>query len=141
MKTYKEIERILHSYRAIQAEVKNLKLEIEEIKDDVSISGTNFDAVDSGRCDSKGNTSKVEQEVFNREKKIERIEREIRSKERLIQKVDNALETLKDEQRRFVVDRYFNKVPVANIAEKIGIETITGYKRKDVIINKLREII
>lgn len=137
MKTYKEIERILHSYRAIQVEIKKLRLEIEELKDDVSISSTNFDAVDSGKCDSKGNTSKVEQEVFNREKKIERIEREIRYKERLIQKVDNALDVLSDSDKEFIKLRYFDKVTMSILAEQYSIENRTMYHRKDKVISQL----
>lgn len=138
---YKKIEGILYSYNTIKCEIINLKLDIEDLKDDVGISSNKFDAVDSGRCDCKGNISKVETIAFSRGIKIERIEREIRTKERLIQKVDNALELLNKEDKLFIELRYFNKIPMNNLAERCCVEPITMYKRKDNIIKQLTTVL
>lgn len=140
MKKCNEIERILHAYRNIQAEIKNLKLDIEELKDDVGISSINFDAVDSGRCDSKGMNSNVENEVLKRERKIVELERQIRSKERLILKVDNALAQLEEEERRFIELRYFSKISMNDLAAKECVDRSTMYKRKDIIIDKMSNL-
>lgn len=134
---YKRIEGILHSYCTLKCEISKLEIDIEEMKDDVSIASTNFDAVDSGRCDSRGNNSKVESEVIKRERAIANLEREIRCKERMIRKVDNALSILNPEDKVFVQLRYFDKIPMNNLAERYNVEARTMYHRKDSIVKQI----
>ncbi|MEG0153457.1 MAG: hypothetical protein RR744_09870 [Cellulosilyticaceae bacterium] len=141
MNDYKRVEGVLHSYKSIQASIKNLHLQIEDIKDDVSISSSNFDAVDSGKCDSKGNSSKVETEALQRQHRIALIQREIRSKERLVQRVDNALETLTDDDKHLVRLRYFDKVDMNALAIRYNLSNRGMYHKKTIIIRQLIDIL
>lgn len=137
MSDYKRVEGVLHSYKSIQAEIKNAYLDIEDLKDDISLASTNFNSVDSGKCDSKGTSSKVEEEVLNRQRRIAKIEREIRSKERLIQKVDNALESLTEEDRYLIKLRYFDKIDNNTLAIRYNLSGRGMRHRRCAIIRQL----
>lgn len=137
---YKKIEGILFSYNRTKCEIANLKIDIEELKDDISLGGKSDNPI-PGRVSARTNTSKVEIEAEKREKKIAAMEREIRSKERFLRKIDNALEILNKNDKEFVKLRYLDNISMVNLSDSYGVEPITLYKRKDVIIQSLISVL
>jgi predicted RNase H-like nuclease (RuvC/YqgF family) len=134
---YKKIEKILYNYNKTKCEIINLQIDIAELKDEVILPSTHFSTVESGKCDSKGTSSQIENEVLKREKKIAILEREIRSKERTIQKVDNALSLLNLEDRVFVQLRYFDKTPINILMRRYNIEKPTIYAKRNTILKAI----
>ncbi len=137
---YRKTDGILYNYRSIKAEVKNLELDIEELKADYDGCGAiNYSEKSSPTYAFNSN---VENEVILKEKKIKRLIREKESKERLIQKVDNALEALKDEKQVEIIKmKYFENKSFDYISDKLRIENGYCRKLKNKTVKKISELI
>lgn len=140
---YRKIEGLLFSYPKIQIEIKNLRIDIEEIKDVMAIHGAS-DAPKASTPTYAFNSS-VENEVIQREEKlpekVSRIENMIRSKERQLQKVDNALLTLSKEDREFIELKYLKNIGIRDLCSRYNMEKSSIYKQKDRIVKELLKVI
>ena len=140
---YRKIEGLLFSYPKIQIEIKNLRIDIEEIKDVIAIHGAS-DAPRAGTPTYAFNSS-VENEVIQREEKlpdrINRIENMIRSKERQLQKIDNVLLTLEKGDQEFIELRYWKKIGIKDLCSRYNMEKSSVYKQRDRIVKDLAQLI
>ncbi len=140
---YRKIEGLLFSYPKIQIEIKNLRIDIEEIKDVIAIHG----ASDAPRASTPtyAFNSSVENEVIQREEKlpdrINRIENMIRSKERQLQKIDNVLLTLEKGDQEFIELRYWKKIGIKDLCSRYNMEKSSVYKQRDRIVKDLAQLI
>ena len=139
MAQYKELEKILFDYPKLKIEVRNLYIDLEEVKDIIGIYGENG-SPRAGSPTYKFN-SIVESEVISREgslkDKIECIKRLIRSKERRIQQIENAVSMLNDESQKFIQLRYWDNIKMDHIAIQYNLAKTALYKRKDKILKEL----
>lgn len=100
---FKKLEEILFNYNSIRAEIKNIGLEIEEIEE-------NYSVIQAANFSEKINKNKVSDTTFNalfdREDIIRKLRLEKNNKVRLLNKIDNAIESLKEEEKNIVKYRY-----------------------------------
>lgn len=136
---YRKTDGILYNYRSIKAEIKNLELDIEELKADYEGCGAiNYSEKSSP---TYAFNSSVENEVVLKEKRIKRLTREKESKERLIQKVDNALETLEEKESQIIKLRYFQHKGWGYIGSVLNLEENYCRNFKRDIIKHLSKLI
>ena len=137
---YRRIEGMLYIYPKVKAEIENIKIDIEELNDVLGIKGANNNQIKPSTATYSFN-SNVENEVIDREESIPEktlhLQRTIRSKERFVRKVDVALGTLNDDNRKLIELKYFKGISANDLANRYGIEPITFYKRKAMIIKGL----
>lgn len=125
---------MLYNYKQFKAEIKNILLEIEDIEN----SYRGIGAIEySDLPKAHNNNSSVEQEIEQKEKRIEHLNRLITKKENMIKRVDNALEALTEDECKLVQMRYFNKIPNIKIAEMLDLTEQTTSIMKGRIINKM----
>jgi hypothetical protein len=136
---YKKTDGVLFNYKTIKAEIFNLDLEIEELKEEyVGVSGISYEER-TGKTNAFN--SATENEVMKKEKEITKLLKEKKSKERLISKIDNALETLEEEEMEIIKLRCIERKSwkmVGMIANRDG--DYCG-KIKRATVNKLSELI
>ncbi|AGF56447.1 vacuolar-type H+-ATPase subunit I/STV1 [Clostridium saccharoperbutylacetonicum] len=136
---YKKTDGVLFNYKTIKAEIFNLDLEIEELKEEYAgVSGISYEER-TGKTNAF--SSAVENEVMKKEKEINRLLREKKSKERLLSKIDNALECLEDEEKEIIKLRCFERKSwnrVGMITHRDG--DYCG-KIKRAAVNKLSELV
>jgi len=137
---YKKAEWLLYNYKKLKAEIKNIEIEIEDIKNTyVGVS-----AIDTSQ-ESTGETNKisstVENEVLDKERRIEYLESIKSSKENQIKKVDNALEILTEEDRKLIELRYFERVPNYKVAQRFNMTEEGCSARKRRIIENIKDIL
>lgn len=141
---YKRAEAILYNYKRTQAEIKNLKIDLENAYDyDYELS-INRNAIKPGSPTYKIN-SHVENEALNRVNQCEKRNRNLKQKIRRLEtqnkKIDNALEVLNEEQRNIIVMRYFEGMPIADISQRLHIHPVTlNRKRKEIINNYIIDL-
>lgn len=105
---FKSTEGVLYNYQLLKAEIHNLELEIEELKDDYQGVGAISYEEKSGPTNKV--TSSIENEILHKEKLINNLERIKRSKERLLSKINNAIESLNETEQLFIKYRYTSNV-------------------------------
>ncbi|WP_282804264.1 sigma-70 family RNA polymerase sigma factor [Clostridium tetani] len=138
MNQYRNTESLLYNYRNTKAEIKNILLEIEDIEN----SYRGIGAVEySDMPKAHNNTSSVESEIENKEKRIEYLNQLIIKKENQIKRVDNALEALTDDEYKVIKYRYFIKVSNKKLAEILDLTEQTTSIMKGKIINKISKLI
>jgi DNA-directed RNA polymerase specialized sigma subunit len=104
---YKKTDGVLFNYKTIKAEINNIEIEIEELREEFSgVSGVGYQERSSPTNEFN---SSVENEILKKEKEINKLLREKRNKERLISKIDNAIETLEYEEKEIIKLRCFEK--------------------------------
>ncbi|MDS1005374.1 sigma factor-like helix-turn-helix DNA-binding protein [Clostridium sporogenes] len=131
---YKKTEYMLYNYKQFKVEIKNILLEIEDIEN----SYRGIGAMQYSDMPKAHNTnSAIEQEVEQKEKRIEHLNRLISKKENIIKRVDNALEALTDRERKIIELRYFNKIANNRVAEKLDLAEQTTSIMNRKIIDKL----
>jgi RNA polymerase sigma factor (sigma-70 family) len=136
--TYKKTEYYLYNYKNMQAEIKNILLEIEDIENNYR--GIEAITYEEKSAPTNKFNSSVEQEIEQKEKYIEKLNRLITKKENMIKRVDNALEVLSDNERKLIELRYFQNLTHFKIAEILKIDVSTVYRNKKEIINKLMNV-
>lgn len=136
---YKKAEWLLYNYKKLKAEVKNIEIEIEDIKN--TYIGTN--AIDTSQEPVKSNkiTSIVENEILDKERRIERLESIKFSKENQVKKVDNALEILTEDDRKLIELRYFEKMPNWKVAQRFNMTEEGCSARKRRIVENIKDIL
>lgn len=152
MKSYKEIEEMLSNYPIIKAEIANLKIDLESLREeafkgDVNISmlgSKNYAEVVPGRCTAHDVHSKVEAMVVGDirgiDKEIFEVLDKIKERERTVLKIDNIVETLKERQRKLVELRYFKGYTVGEVARYLDVteSTVTRSRRK--VLDRFKSI-
>ncbi|RXI55271.1 sigma-70 family RNA polymerase sigma factor [Clostridium tetani] len=137
MNYYKKTESLLYNYRNIKAEIKNILLEIEDIEN----SYRGIGAMQYSDMPKAHNTnSAIEQEIEQKEKRIEHLNRLISKKENIIKRVDNALELLTDYEHKLIELRYFKNLTHFKVSEILEVDVSTIYRNKKEIINKLSSV-
>lgn len=136
---YKKTDGVLFNYKTIKAEIDNLELDIDELKEQVNgVSGISYE-------EKTGPTNKfsssVENEILKKEKEINKLLRERSSKKRLISKIDNAMETLNEDEKRIIELRCFERKSWTKVGMITKIEPDYCGRIKRKVINKLSELI
>lgn len=116
---YRKTEAILYNYNKTKAKIKNIELDIENIKNEFN--GPGAIGYEERTQATNSFNSSVENEVIAREKEINRLEREKRLQEIEILKVDNAIGSLTEREKLIVEMRYFKKYSNRNIAAKLNL--------------------
>ncbi|EES50239.1 siderophore-interacting protein [Clostridium botulinum] len=136
---YKKTDGVLFNYKAIKAEISNLDLEIEEIRDECDgVKGMTYEEK-TGPTNAFNST--VENEVIKKEKEIVRLLKEKKSKERLITKIDNALESLEEEEKEIIKLRCFERKSWNKVGMITNRDGDYCGKIKRAAVNKLSELV
>ena len=136
--SYSMVEGILYNLPKLKVEIENLKLDLEEAKEIVGITG----ASDNEKAGSPTHafSSVVENEVLERERKlnerISKLTRQINQKERDVQRVENVLSLLTDYELRMIEMKYFKRYSVGRICEILEVTEDGFNKRKKRLIKE-----
>lgn len=135
----KEIEEYLNDYNFIKGQIGDLKLQLEELKDDYI--GVNSKSIGEGSCKTNKISSSVENEIIDRENEINILEKKIKKKQLLLNRLDNAINNLDSRDRLFIDLKYIKKERNYTIADTLNcsVEYVTE-KRKLVIRNLIKII-
>ncbi len=135
----KEFESYLNNYNVIKGQIGDLKLQLEELKDDYI--GINSKFISEGLSKTNKISSNVESEVIEREEKINLLEHEVKKKQLLLNRLDNAINNLDSRDRLFVELKYMKKEKNYTIAETLdrSVEYIT--EKRKMVINNIIKII
>lgn len=139
-KYYQIVEGMLYNYKKTKVEIKNIELDIEELSNDYNGVGAITYTERTGTT-NKFNSS-VENEIINKEKKLQYLRAFKRSKEIQVERIDNMLSILTDDEYKLIELRYFKKLQFKEIGEmlcKSDIYLIT--LRKKIINEKLIPLI
>ena len=129
---------MLYNYKQFKVEIKNILLEIEDIEN--SYRGIGAMSYEEKSAPTNKISSSVEQEVEQKEKRIEHLNRLISKKENIIKRIDNALEVLTERERKLIELRYFKNLTHFKVAEILEVDVSTIYRNKKEIINKLSSV-
>ncbi|MGE5627813.1 MAG: RNA polymerase subunit sigma, partial [Solirubrobacterales bacterium] len=131
---------MLYNYRTTKAEIKNIAIEIEELKNDYI--GCSSISYEEKSAPTNQFNSSVENEVQNKEHQIQKLERLKHSKELQIEKIDNALEGLNDNRlKEIVIMKYFDKLQNGKIAHKFDLTEEWICKLRSDAIEKISNMI
>lgn len=130
---YKRAEAILYNVPILRTEIKNLKLDLEELLEDYQGITSSSNEIAAGRPTYKTGSA-VENEIVQRDKRITYLKQQITKKERELQKIENILVTLTEEERALVEYKYFRRLSVHQICGKLDIHHDTYCKRRRSLI-------
>lgn len=116
---YRKTEAILYNYNKVKAQIKNIELDIESIKNEFNGPGA-IGYEERTQSTNRFNSS-VENEVVNREIEVNQLERYKRQKEIELLKVDNAIGSLTEREKVIIEMRYFKKYNNRMIATKLDL--------------------
>lgn len=134
MNEYKRVEAMLYNYKDTLVEIKNIKLTIDTIKLDIKgVSAIGYDDMPKAHSVQ----SSVENEVMQRQTKIENLTRLLYKKENEIAKINNVLESLEPLERYIIESYYFHKKTNVWIGIEKEIAEQTVCKKKIDTINKM----
>lgn len=139
MSLYKKTEAMLYNFNKTKAEIKNTDLDLEVLRGE-------FDGVGAVVYEERtGPTnrfnSSVENEVIDRDKKIEKMLKDKRLKEIEILKIENAIESLTQRERDIIEMRYFKKYNNRIISAKLDLTEEYVSELKTNIVNTIKDII
>lgn len=138
--SYKKAEWLLYNYKKLKAEIKNIDIEIEDIKNTyVGVSA--IDISKDNLSKTYKTTSIIENEILDKERRIERLESIKLKKENQVKKVDNALETLTEEDRKLIELRYFERLPNYKVAMIFDMTEEGCSARKRRIVENIKDIL
>ena len=141
---FKKMEKALYGYRQLNTAITNLDIEIERIKNDITLQAISYE--DKG-SPTNAFSSSVENEVIRREKyvdaEINRLQRIKADKVALNAKIYNALKDLKENEYKLVELRYLSKYKKSWIEIGMELNFNKDYcqQLRNKIINDLIEII
>lgn len=140
-KNLRAIEGMLNGYTSLVNEIKNISLDIEELKNDYRGCGSIEYSEKTGKT-YKFNSG-VENEIINREKKIENLEKLKRGKEIQVERVNNALEVLSENELKVIKFKYFDerKKSWTKVSYKMDMCEAWCRQLKDRAIKKMAVII
>lgn len=136
---YKAVESILYNYKTMNAEIKNIDIEIEELENNYLECG----AITYEEKSSPTNkfNSLVENETINKIYKPGELEKKKHKLEVQLKKIDNALDTLTEDEMNLVKLRYFDKLQFKVICQRICMSEMYCVYLKSKIVNKLIHLI
>lgn len=143
---FKKMEKALYGYRQLNTAITNLDIEIERVKNDISLQAISYEEKGSP---TNAFSSSVENEVVRREKyndiEVARLQHIKTDKEALKAKIYNALKDLDPVESRLVELRYLEKSKEKRSWISIGMELNFTAKYcqeiRNKIINNLSEIV
>ncbi|MBK1810548.1 sigma-70 family RNA polymerase sigma factor [Clostridium sp. YIM B02505] len=132
---FKKIEAMLYNYKQTEVEIKNIDLDIEEVRNEYRGVG----AMVYGERTSSTNkiSSSVENEIEYKENRVSYLTSLKRSKEIEIERLNNVLSILSEDEYKLIELRYFKKLQYKQIADIICMNDIYIIDKKKKIINKL----
>ncbi|GKU26375.1 RNA polymerase subunit sigma [Clostridium folliculivorans] len=132
---FKKIEAMLYNYKQTEVEIKNIDLDIEEVRNEYRGVG----AMVYGERTSSTNkiSSSVENEIEYKENRISYLTSLKRSKEIELERLNNVLSILSEDEYKLIELRYFKKLQYKQIADIICMNDIYIIDKKKKIINKL----
>lgn len=140
-KIFKKTEYVLYNYNDLEIKIKNIEIDIENLKNDYNgVAGISYE-------EKTGSTfkfnSSVENEVVKKEKLIKHLEGVKEYNLNLKRKIDNALKSLTDESYKLVELRYFTKPKRTWIAigKELNMDKDYCCRKRCEIINKLASLI
>lgn len=129
---YKETEYLLYNYDMFKMSIKNMNIEIENIKKEDGAKGIAYDGVQSSPT-NKFNSATENTALANIEK-IAYLEHSIRSTEDRIESIDRTLKELTECERSIIIDRYIKAKPWYIVAYNVSYgERQCRNKRRDAI--------
>lgn len=131
---YKRAEAILYNYPILEAKIKNLELELDELLEYDVLPASSNDIKPGSATNAISNT--IENEVIKRDdnEKAKSLKKKIKKLQRQKQKIENALEALSEEQREIVRLKYFKQRSIGWICNELDIHEVTlSRKRKEII--------
>lgn len=136
---YRKTEALLYNYNKSKAQIKNIELEIENIKNEYEgVGAVSFEE----RVQSTNKFhSRVESEILEKENQINKLMKYKKQKEIEIAKIDNAIEALTDREKSIIKMRYFEKYNNRMIAAKLDLTEEWIAKIKKVAINQILDAI
>lgn len=140
----KKTEYTLYNYKSLDTKTKNIKIDIDNLKNDITIKAVGYDERVSP---TNSFNSSVENEVVRREEhvqeKIDMLEAKLKYYQDLKIKIDGALQQLTEQEFRLVQLRYFSKEKKTwlELSTEIGFDKDYCIKIKNRVINKLSEFI
>lgn len=136
---YRKTEAVLYNYNKTRAQIKNIELEIESIKNEYE--GVGAVSYEERIQSSNAFHSRVESEILDRENQISKLVRYKRQKEIEVAKIDNAIEALTEREKDIVKMRYFEKYNNRMIAAKLDLTEEWIAKIKNAAINQILDSI
>lgn len=136
---YKAVESMLYNYKAMQVEIKNINLELEELK--YEYEGCKAVTYEEKSSPTYKFNSNVENEVVKKDCGPDKLENRKHKLKVQLEKIDNALEILDDREHEIVTLRYFNKVSNQDIARKLNLTEQWVCDRKSNIVKRLIPLI
>ena len=139
MSNFSKVEYLLYNYKNIQAQIKNIDIDIAELENNYR----GCDAVSYEEHSQPTNkfNSTVENEIISKEKKIQHLKTIRDHKLSVINKINNALGTLTKRENEIIKMRYFEKITNRRIAEKLDLTEQYIFKINADVINKLIPLI
>lgn len=138
----KKLEKTLKGLKKFSARIKQIDIEIAELKDlkEVSLRGINY----SKLVQTNSMFSKTEFDAIRSleiEDTIVVLEFQKRRIERFLEKLDNALETLDETERRIIQMKLFEKKMWKSITFEVNLEERQCYEIKKRALIKLLNIV
>jgi DNA-directed RNA polymerase specialized sigma24 family protein len=141
MKRYKEIEDMLYRYNSIKAEIRDIELDIEAVENEYTgLSTSTYTEIKASTSTYKFN-SIIENEVINKDQKLEYLMKLKRGKEIQLEKIDNMLTMLTEEQSELIELRYFKRNKINTVAYKLDVSEETVKKNRVIILTVLNEFL
>jgi len=136
-KTFSDAEGKLYNYNSTKIELNSLKIDLEYLEIDYKgCKAISYADERTGETYNISNT--VESEVLAKERQIKDLESKIN-------KIENALELLKEEEKRLVSFRYFSNRKKApswlDVGEEIGYSDKKCRAMRNDIINRIKTLI
>ena len=129
-KTFSDAEGKLYNYNSMKIELNSLKIDLEYLE--IDYKGCKAISYADERTGQTNNISNT-------------VENEVLAKERQIIEIENALELLKEEEKRLVSFRYFSNRKKApswlDVGEEIGYSDKKCRVMRNDIINKIKSLI
>ena len=129
-KTFSDAEGKLYNYNSMKIELNSLKIDLEYLE--IDYKGCKAISYADERTGQTNNISNT-------------VENEVLAKERQIRKIENALELLKEEEKRLVSFRYFSNRKKApswlDVGEEIGYSDKKCRVMRNDIINRIKSLI
>lgn len=141
---FKKMERTLYDYRKLDTAITNLDIDIEHLKNDITLKGISYEQRSSP---TNAFSSIVENEVIKREEyvytEIDRLQRLKADKMALRAKIYNALKDLDEIESKLIELRYLSRDRGSwiSIGMKLNFNKDYCQQLRNKIINNLIEII
>lgn len=141
---FKKMERTLYDYRKLDTAITNLDIDIEHLKNDITLKGISYEQRSSP---TNAFSSIIENEVVQREEyvytEIDRLQRLKADKMALRAKIYNALKDLTDNEYKLVELRYLDKGKYTwlDVGLELGFDKNYCQKLRNDIISQLIDAI